>query len=581
MTDTESSETLISPREAGGLEDAKHDIDIEQAKIEEAKAALSATDIANLEHNRKHLIPIMIGLGFVIFLSALDSTIVTTCLPVIASDLGDLSKVAWVGTSFQLTSTATMPIVSKLSDFFGRRNMLFASIAIFLVGSALCGASVNMIMLIFFRAIQGIGAGGLMTLTFIIISEIVSLRERGKYQGILSACLAISLLLGPAAGGLFTDDLSWRWGFYINLVVGVIPIGLLTVYLRLPAPKGASAEKLKRIDYLGSAVLIIACIFFLLALAWGGHEYSWDSGVIIGCFVGGVVFTAVFIYIEGRVAIDPIMPLHLFKNSNYSFNAICGFAFGFVFYGFQFCFPEYFQVGRSTSATTSGIMGFAMVIPFILSSTISGILITKYGRYVEFSKVGACLSVVGLVLISRWNLETSFGEQVGSFVVFGLGAGCTMTPQSLVAQMNAEPKEIAVATSTQNFIRTVGGVLGIAVVNTALNTAWQARLAELITQNGLTAFSGSLFINGNFNLFAINMLPADQKAIVISAFFYGFQICMWVAAGMTAVAEFSAMFLTHVPLRTTVGVHKTEVGGKKGAELEATEPVLKDVTALD
>ncbi|TPX32655.1 hypothetical protein SmJEL517_g04287 [Synchytrium microbalum] len=556
MADTETSETLISE---GPQEASQDNKDIEEQRIVQEQRALSAE---NLAHNRRNIIPIMIGLAFVIFLAALDGTIVTTCLPVIASDL--------VGTSFQLTSMATLPIISKLSDIFGRRNSLFASIGIFLVGSALCGASVNMIMLIFFRAVQGIGAGGLMTLTFIIISELVSPRERGKYQGLLSGASTMALLLGPATGGLFTDYVSWRWGFYINCVVGLIPISLLSMYLRLPTPKGSSAEKLKRIDYLGSLVLIIACILFLLAVAWGGHEYEWTSGVIIGCFLGGAVFTAAFIYVESRVAVDPIMPLYLFKNANFTLNAICGFAFAFVFFGFQFCFPEYFQVGRLTSATTSGIMGFAMVIPFLFSSTATGFLITKYGRYVEYPKVGAAIAVVALILVARWDVNTSLGEQIGSFILFGLGAGLFKAPQSLIAQTSAKTNEIAVATAAQNFVQTVGAVLGIAVVTSALNTAWQDRLAQLVTQDGVAASSDSLFINGNFNLFAIDLLPADEKAIVIAAFIYGFQICMYVAASMTAVAEFSALFLTHVPLRTKVGDQKGPTESTK-TETEITQ----------
>ncbi|TPX32399.1 hypothetical protein SmJEL517_g04422 [Synchytrium microbalum] len=552
----------LEPQSVGPLDVLEIDLGLQKIPVsptdtltfkwkEDPHVALDLAD-ENRIHNRKNVIPILIGFGFVIFLSALDTTIVTTCLPVIASELGDLSKLSWVGTSFSLTSTATVPIISKLSDFFGRKNTLFASILIFLVGSALCGAAVNIDMLIIFRAVQGVGAGGLLNLTLVSISEIVSQRERGKYQGILSACVAVSLLLGPVIGGLFTTYISWRWAFYVNLVIGIIPVAILYHFLRLPAPKGATMDKLKRIDYLGSITLFLCCVCFLLAVSWGGHEYAWISGVVLGCFAASIVLLAVFIYIEAKVAHEPIIPLHLFWYKNYAWNCLAGFAFGFVFYGTQYVFPQYFEIARGLNATDAGIRSFAMVIPFLFVSTTVGVLITVTGRYVEFFKAGSLVAIIGLYLISRWDLTTSIGVQIAFFVIFGIGAGPVNSPQSLIAQTAAKENELSVATASQSFLRTIGGTVGIAVLNAIMQSVWYSKLTGILTENGQGNLASTLFVDGSFNTNVINGLDPQTKQWVLEAFVLGFEYALWVATGAMAVCFLASMCLKHVPLRTEV-----------------------------
>ncbi|TPX35506.1 hypothetical protein SmJEL517_g02110 [Synchytrium microbalum] len=505
------------------------------------------TDEAPKPKSKALILLLVFSLALTILMAALDSTIVATALPIIASQLGDLTQLPWVATSYLLTSTVSLPIFGKLSDVFGRKIILLISIAIFLVGSALCGASQNMIMLIVFRAVQGLGGGGLMSLVMITLSELVSLRERGLYQGLLTGVMAIALLGGPIFGGLFTDKLSWRWAFYINLVIGVFPVTLIVLFLHLPVRQERVLKKLRRIDYLGAFILIAFSVFFLLGLQWGGQDYAWNSQEVIGVLACGVVFFCLFIVVEWRWAAEPIIPMRLFGIWNYVLSSITCFTCGFAFYSSAYYLPYYFQVAKDVSATTSGLYMFPLMIGYLLSSIFAGVLAMRTGRYTEYPKLCALMATFGSYLISRWDGNSGLGEILGFGLIFGIAAGGITQPMLLVAQACIRPSDLATGTSANSFIRTFGGVLGLAVMGSILNNVWRTSLLNSIDAQSLSTIS----VGNSFDIEVIKSLPDATRLVVVQAFIDGHRTIWWTSACVCALGYLACMMIVHIPLRKT------------------------------
>ncbi|ORZ19085.1 major facilitator superfamily domain-containing protein [Lobosporangium transversale] len=423
---------------------------------------------------------VFVGLMLGIFLSSLDQTIVSVCTTKIANEFNGLKQIPWIGTSYLLTSTTFQPLYGKGSDIFGRKTTFLFAILIFLIGSALCGAAQSMLMMIVARGIAGIGAGGIMSMVMIIITDIVSLRDRGKYQGIIGAVFGFSSVIGPLLGGVFTDKASWRWAFFINLPIGAITVIAVAKLLHLPHSKGSLKEKLKRVDVFGSLSLVIGLVLVLLPLNWGGSEYDWDSPLVIGLFCAGAAVLFVFCLIEWKVAQEPIIPFHMFKSRTNVAVFLTSFFIGMGLFGVMFFMPLYFQIVRQESATASGLEMLPMIVGLLLASISSGIMVSKWGQYRPFIWIGLILSTTGTGLLTLFHEDTSRGELIGYLFLVGLGIGFSMQTVMLAIQSSVETKDMAVATATATFFRTVGSVFGVAIAGTVFNNGVKSNLDPLI-----------------------------------------------------------------------------------------------------
>ncbi|KAF9318998.1 hypothetical protein BG003_010047 [Podila horticola] len=431
----------------------------------------------------KQLIVVFTGLMLGVFLSSLDQTIVNVCTTKIANEFNSLTEIPWVGTSYLLTSTCFQPLYGKFSDIFGRKPTFLFSITVFLIGSALCGAAQSMIMLIVARGIAGIGAGGIMSMVMIIITDIVSLRDRGKYQGMIGAVFGLSSVIGPLLGGVFTDKASWRWAFLINLPIGAITLAVVIKLLHLPHAVGSFREKFKRIDILGSVTLIIGLVMILLPLNWGGSTYEWNSPIIVGLLVGGFAVIGVFLLIEWKQAVEPIIPFRLFKTRTNNAVFLTSFFVGMGFFGIMFFMPLFFQIVRQESATASGLEMLPLIVGLLFTSIGSGVMVSKYGQYRPFIWVGLILSTTGTGLLVLLHEDSSRGEIIGYLFINGCGLGFSMQTLMLAIQSAVPTRDIAVATANATFFRTVGSVFGVAISGTVFSNAVRKNLGPLILEN--------------------------------------------------------------------------------------------------
>ena len=404
---------------------------------------------------------VLSGLMLGMLLAALDQTIVSTALPRITSDLGGQEHLAWVVTAYLLTSTASTPLYGKISDLLGRKIVFQFAIVMFLIGSALAGASQNMGELIATRALQGIGAGGLMTLAMAIVGDVIPPRQRGRYQGYFGAVFGLASVVGPLLGGVFTEQLSWRWVFYINLPIGAIALVVTSAVLNIPFHK-----RDHKVDYTGAGILVAATSALLLALSLGGKAhhsgYAWNSSQIIGLFAIGAVLGAAFVWWEMRAA-EPILPMRLFRNRVFTVANSVGFILGFTMFGAIVYLPLYMQEVRGASPTMSGLELLPLMVGVLTSSIGSGRIITRIGRYKMFPIIGLILVSVGFVLMGLVKAHTGYLPLAGAMLVVGLGMGCIMQVLVLAIQNALPYADLGVGTSSNTFFRSMGSAIGVAV----------------------------------------------------------------------------------------------------------------------
>ncbi len=426
---------------------------------------------------KKQVILTMAGIMLALFLASLDQTIVGTALPRIIADLGGFSQYTWVLTSYLVATTVTVMIAGKLSDLYGRKWVLMSAIVIFIIGSILCGVSQTMNQLIIFRGIQGIGAGAIMGLTFIIIGDLFSPSERGKYAGFLSGVFGISSVIGPTLGGFITDNLSWHWIFFINIPLGVLIVILFAFFF----PHLRPDIRKPRVDYLGITTMTLAVVPLMLALSLGGIDYEWASPIIIGMFTFSVVMIGVFIFVENRVP-EPILPLWLFKNTIFTISSAIVFILGFGMFSAILFVPLYFQGVLGTTATASGTFLTPMMLGVVFGALLSGQLLSRAGGHYRIQgAVGILVMLVGMFLLSTMTAETSNATAIRNIVITGFGLGINM-PLFLIAVQNAVPHSVlGIATSTNTFFRTVGGTLGLAIVGSLMNNAFLTRFNETLS----------------------------------------------------------------------------------------------------
>jgi EmrB/QacA subfamily drug resistance transporter len=406
-----------------------------------------------------------------LLLAALDQTIVSTALPTIVSDLGGLEHLSWVVTAYLLASTAATPLWGKLGDQYGRKRLFQIAIVIFLIGSALCGAAQNMPQLIGFRALQGLGGGGLIVLSMAIVGDVVSPRERGRYQGLFGAVFGATSVLGPLLGGLFTEHLSWRWVFYINLPVGVVALAVIATALHIPRKSTRHV-----IDYLGTFLIAAVATCLVLVASLGGTTWGWGSPQIIGLAVLGAVLIVAFVAVERRAA-EPVLPLKLFRVRTFTLAAVISFIVGFAMFGAMTYLPTFLQVVQGITPTMSGVHMLPMVFGMLISSTASGQIVSRTGRWKVFPIAGTGITALGLLLLHRLDEGSSTAEMSAYFFVFGLGLGLVMQVLVLIVQNAVSYEDLGVATSGATFFRSIGASFGVAI----FGTVFASRLGDKLT----------------------------------------------------------------------------------------------------
>jgi EmrB/QacA subfamily drug resistance transporter len=481
---------------------------------------------------------ILPGLLLAILLAMLDNLIVSTALPRIVGDLGGVAHLSWVVTAYILASLVVTPFYGKLGDMYGRKKFFVVAIVIFLAGSALSGLSQSMAELIMFRAVQGLGAGGLMVGAMATLGDIVAPRERGKYMSYMMVVMMLATIGGPLLGGFITENISWRWIFYINLPVGGAALVYIISTLHLPAKRVNH-----RLDYLGGGLLAVAAISLVLLATWGGTEYPWASGQIIGLAVLAVAAAAAFCMVELRVA-EPILPLHVFRNRNFSLTMALTFLTGLAMFGALTFLPLYQQTVQGASPTLSGLMLTPMMLGVTVTSIVAGQVTTRTGRYKIFPILGGAIMGVGMYLLTGLGISTTKTTSAIYYVVLGLGMGFLMQMVSLIAQNSVQQKDMGVASSARMFFQQIGGSLGVA--------AFGAVFARRLTESLAAAAGSGVHISasgGQLDPATVDSLPARVKHDVFFAIAHAIQgVFIW--ALPAAVLIFAlAWFIKEVPLR--------------------------------
>src|SRR4051794_587757 len=497
---------------------------------------------------QREVLIVLPGLLLAMMLAMLDNFIVGTAMPRIVGELGGLSHLSWVVTAYVLGTTVSTPIWGKMGDLFGRKAIFLSSIVIFLVGSALCGAAGSepmggtgdgMIQLIGFRAIQGLGAGGLIVNVMAIIGDLVPPRERGRYQGIMAAVMSLAMIAGPLVGGFITDHLSWRWAFYVNLPLGGVALIVLITTLHLPRRRSEH-----RIDWLGAALLTVAITALVLITTWGGSEYPWRSAQIFSLAVIAAVTLALFPLVERRVP-EPIIPLALFRNRNFSLISGVGFLLGFAMFGAINFLPLFQQTVQGASATNSGLLLLPMMGASMVVSLFVGRSITKTGKYKLYPVLGGVIMAIAMWLLSLMDVNTP-SWQTGVFIaVLGLGMGFLMQTTMLIAQNSVEQKDLGVASSASTFFRSIGGSFGVSLFGAVFNNQLTADLAAKVGPAGGKLAGGG----GRFDPAALKALPAPVRQGFLESLANSISHVFWWAIVFAALVPLLSVFIREIPLR--------------------------------
>jgi EmrB/QacA subfamily drug resistance transporter len=491
--------------------------------------------------SHRQILVILFGVMAGMLLAALDQGIVGTALPRIVSELGGLDRLSWVVTAYLLTSTATTPLWGKISDLYGRRLIFQIAIGIFLFGSALSGLSQNMTELIGFRAIQGIGGGGLFAIALSIIGDVIPPRERGRYQGYFGAVFGVSSVAGPLLGGWFTDGPGWRWIFYINLPIGLAALVITSIVLRMPVTR-----REHKIDYLGAATIVASVSCLLLYLDWRGNDYGWTDPVALALLAGFVLLAALFVLIEIRTS-EPIIPMRLFRNPVFSVGNLYGFLAGVAMFGAIIFLPVYLQAVKGLSPTASGLALLPAILGIFSTSISSGQLITRTGRYKIYPIIGGVVLAVAMFLLAGLKVDTPFWRVFLYEYLFGAGLGFTLQTIVTAIQNAVEFRDMGAATSSATFFRQMGGSIGAAVFGAVLSSRLAIYLSERLAAAGVRPGTGAA-INPN-DVQAIQRLTGPAKTLVLGAFTHALNDVFLVGVPFILVAFVVSLFLKEVPLR--------------------------------
>ena len=495
---------------------------------------------ADIAASRRHLRLILGALMMTMLLAALDQTIVSTALPTITSDLGGLNELSWVITAYLLASTATTPLWGKLSDLYGRKVMLQSSVVVFLIGSVLAGLSQSMGQLIAFRAVQGIGGGGLMVLVMAVIADLVPSRDRGRYMGLFGAVFGVSSILGPLLGGLFTQHLSWRWIFYINLPLGIAAFFVLGAVLHLPV-----RHEKKPIDWIGAALLVVGVSLLLLVTVWGGAQYAWVSPQIITLAVVGVVTMTVFVWHEVRTD-EPIVPMKLFSIPVVRVTSAMGFVIGFAMFGSIVYLSLYLQIVKGASPTSAGLQLLPLMLGLLVSSIVSGQLISKTGHWKIFPVIGTASATIGIWMLSRIGVDTPYWQIDIAALILGIGLGNVMQVLVLAVQNSVDSTQMGAATSTATFFRSIGGSFGTAIFGAIFASRLNTEISNALPP-GVELPAGG--VTGSMG--KLDSLPPAIHDAVLGAFSNAIATTFLIATPVMAFAFLMSLLLRETPLKTS------------------------------
>ncbi|MFF4208461.1 MDR family MFS transporter [Streptomyces sp. NPDC001796] len=530
-----------------------------------ADSAAPAADGEKSEKQPRSIRVVLLALMITMMLAMLDNMIVGTAMPTIVGELGGLEHLSWVVTAYTLATAAATPLWGKLGDMYGRKGSFMTSIVIFLAGSALSGMAQNMGQLIGFRAIQGLGAGGLMVGVMAIIGDLIPPRERGKYQGMMAGVMALAMIGGPLVGGTITDNWGWRWAFYINLPLGVVALVAISAVLHLPKKRSQA-----RVDYLGAALLTVGITSIVLVTTWGGSQYAWTSARIMELIGIGVAALVGFLFWQTKAA-EPVVPLHIFRSRNFSLMSAIGFITGFVMFGATLFLPLYQQSVQGASATNSGLLLLPMLGAMLVVSMIAGRVTTNSGRYKVFPVVGSVLMIVGLFLLSRMDTGTSRFTSGLYMAVLGAGMGCLMQITMLVAQNSVEMRDMGVASSTTTLARTLGSSFGVAIMGALFNNRVQHVMAERAGALGSKITEQSAQLDAK----SLQKLPAAAREAYQHAVSAGTHSAFLLGTVVAVLALAAAVFVKEVPLRGA-GPDK-QAGGAAGDAADVPPAVAEAV----
>ncbi|BCM68575.1 hypothetical protein EASAB2608_03909 [Streptomyces sp. EAS-AB2608] len=504
---------------------------------------------------------VLLALMIAMMLAMLDNMIVGTAMPTIVGELGGLEHLSWVVTGYTLATAASTPIWGKIGDMYGRKGAFLSSIVIFLIGSALSGMAQDMGQLIGFRAVQGLGAGGLMVGVMAIIGDLVPPRERGKYQGMMAGVMALAMIGGPLVGGTITDNWGWRWAFYINLPLGAVALALVTAVLQLPKKRSKAG-----IDYLGVVLLTVGITAIVLVTTWGGTEYAWTSARIMELTGIGVAALVGFVFWQTRAA-EPVLPLHIFKSRNFTLMSVIGFITGFVMFGATLFLPLYQQAVQGASATNSGLLLLPMLGAMLVTSMVAGRVTTNSGRYKIFPIVGGVLMIVGLYLLSLMDTGTTRLTSGVYMAVVGAGMGCLMQITMLVAQNSVQMKDMGVASSSATLFRTLGSSFGVAIMGALFNHRVQDVMAERAGALGRNITEQSAQLDAK----SLEKLPTAAREAYQHAVSSGTHSAFLLGAGISVLVLIAALFVKEVPLKG--GPQKASPEGADAAPTAVAETV--------
>jgi EmrB/QacA subfamily drug resistance transporter len=513
--------------------------------------------------DKRNILLVFAGLMVTMLLASLDQMIFSTALPTIVGELNGVDHMLWVTTAYILASTIMLPIYGNLGDLIGRKGLFIGAIALFILGSIIGGLSQNMAWLIGGRAVQGLGGGGLMILAQAIIADVVPARERGRYMGIMGGVFALSSVAGPLLGGWFTEGIGWRWAFWMNVPLGALAIASAMLFLRLPT----NSRTKPKLDVAGMALLAVASTCLVLTTTWGGTTYGWGSATIIALIVGTIVAAAAFVSVE-RKATEPIMPPHLFRDRNFNLTTIAGLITGIAMFGALAYLPTYLQMVTGAGATKAGFLMIPMMAALLVSSVISGQLVSKTGRYKWLPIIGTLLVSVSLVLLSTMTPSLPVWALCSYLAVMGVGLGISMQILILIVQNSFPISQVGTATASNNYFRQIGASLGSAVVG----SLFVARLTQLLSDRMPGGGSTAAGSSNSFTPAIVRELPAAVRGVIIGAYNDALTPVFLYMVPLILIAVVLLCFVKEKPLATTIErdiVPETlEIDGMTNARLE-------------